>query len=124
MLFLSACGTNEPEIFDNGQPGQIRVVVFHDENHNRVMDEGESGVSDEVAIGQGVSCPTGKGRDELLFAQISPEGSALYLGLVPGRCCVMYTGGAITTMKLNHWVYLDSEEEVEVLFGMTSNSPP
>jgi len=120
MFLLSACSTPEPEIIDTGQPGSIQLVVFHDLNRNKVKDADEPGIVDRVALAfGGVSCPFSGPREELAVMETNPDGVALYSDLTPGKYCVHYMGSELTSTKLNHWVYLDSEELLEVHFGLT-----
>ena len=49
MILIQSC-SSPPEIFDNGNPGRIRVMVFNDQNRNRIMDEGETGVKELVGM--------------------------------------------------------------------------
>jgi hypothetical protein len=116
FLILAAC-SQKPEIVDNGQPGQIRVVVFQDDNRNGVKDSEETGLADRVGLGQGVSCPT-QNIDEIMVVETDPSGEALYQGLKPGTYCVMYMGSAGVTTKLTVEVYLSSEQQAVVGFGL------
>ena len=54
-VLISACSA-EPEIFDNGNPGQINVIIYLDENRNGVKDQGEPGVVDRVGLSREKSC--------------------------------------------------------------------
>lgn len=121
VLLLSACGSREPEIIDTGEPGHIRVLVFHDKNRNRVFDPDEQGVVDMVSVVQGERCPTGKPREELFITQTSPEGISLYSNLEPGKYCVSYIRGTNTTTRITYWVYLNSGETIDVPFGLMGN---
>lgn len=55
LLLLAGCGT-QPTYTDNGNPGQIKAVVFYDDNQNGVMDNGETGAPQRVALSQEVTC--------------------------------------------------------------------
>lgn len=119
LVLLTACGTSEPEIVDNGQPGSILVVVFDDVNHNKVKDEGEKGVSADVWIVQGVTCASSIPKDGRFITKTDENGESLYSNLTPERYCVAYLGSNSTTTKLNQTVYLDSDEKAVVSFGVT-----
>jgi len=43
LVLLTACGESEPSFTDNGNPGDIKAVVFYDDNQNGIMDSGETG---------------------------------------------------------------------------------
>lgn len=118
LLVMVSCGSQEPEIFDNGKPGQITVRVFNDQNKNHVWDEGEPGVVDQVSVVQGSHCPTGKPREELLILTTNVDGLAVFSNLAAGRYCISYMGTKVSTTAVSGWAYLDSEEESEVHFGL------
>ncbi len=42
FVLLTSC-KSQPAFVDNGNPGQIKVVVYDDDNQNSVMDTNESG---------------------------------------------------------------------------------
>ena len=92
-LFISACSA-KPEIIDNGNPGQIIVTVFLDENRNGVKDQDEIGVVDKVGISQDISCPAGS-IDKVKTAETNLDGEAMYEDLQPGIYCVAYLGGKV-----------------------------
>ena len=115
-LLISACSA-EPEIFDNGNPGQIKVSVFLDENRNGVKDQGEPGVVDQVGISQDISCPAGS-LDKVTIAETNTEGETLYDELQPGIYCVAYLGGKSVTTKLTVEVSLSSDQIAQVAFGL------
>ena len=115
-LFVSACSA-EPEIIDNGNPGQIKVSVFLDENRNGIKDQGEMGVVDKVGISQDISCPAGS-MDKVTIAETNAEGEAMYEDLQPGIYCVAYMGGKSVTTKLTVEVHLSSEQVAQVAFGL------
>jgi hypothetical protein len=121
ILLLAACGSREPEIIDTGEPGHIRVLVFHDKNRNRVFDADEEGAVDQVSVALGDRCPTGKPREEQFITQTSPEGVSLYSNLEPGKYCVTYLRATNTTTRITYWVYLNSGETIDVPFGLMGN---
>jgi hypothetical protein len=121
LLFLAACSAPEPEIFDNGKPGQITVRIYNDQNKNHVWDEGEPGVVDQVSVGQGSYCPTGKPREERLIQTTGGDGLAVFSNLAAGRYCISYMGTKVSTTAVSGWAYLDSEEESEVHFGVLAD---
>jgi hypothetical protein len=115
-LLISSCSA-EPEIFDNGNPGQINVVVFLDENRNGVKDQGEPGVIDRVGLSQEKSCPA---IDKETIVETSTSGETMYKDLQPGIYCVAYMGSKGVTTKLNVDVYLSSEQVAQVAFGLSA----
>ena len=116
-ILMMGCST-QPEIVDNGQPGEVKVIVFLDENRNGAMDEGEPGLSDQVGLSQDVSCPAGN-MDKVTIAETNPAGETVYEELKPGVYCVAYMGNKGSTTKLTVEVPLSSEQEALVAFGLT-----
>ena len=114
---IVGCGTNQ-EIIDNGKPGQIKVIVFHDENRNGVMDQGELGLVDRVGIGQDISCPA-TNLDKVNRSDTNSSGEAEFSELNPGVYCVMYMGSRGSTTKLTVEISLSSEQNEVVAFGVT-----
>ena len=92
LLVLVAACSSVPEIIDNGNPGQIKVIVYFDDNRDGMMDAGEPGLVDEVGISQDVSCPAGS-MDLVTVAKTDSSGEAIFSDLEPGRYCVAYMGG-------------------------------
>lgn len=121
LIFLAGCGSPEPEIFDNGKPGQITVRIYNDQNKNHVWDEGETGVVDQVSVVQGSHCPTGKPREDRLIQTTGGDGLAVFSNLAAGRYCISYLGTKVSTTAVSGWAYLDSEEESEVHFGVLAD---
>ena len=115
-ILLVGCAS-KPEIVDNGQPGQIKVTVYLDENRNGKMDENETGLAERVGISQDISCPAGS-MDKVTEKQTDSNGEAVFRELDPGVYCVMYMGSSGTTTKLTVEVYLSSEQEAKVAFGL------
>jgi hypothetical protein len=62
MILLASCGESKPAHTDNGNPGQIKAIVFYDDNKNGMMQSVEKGASQRVAISQEVSCPPAQFR--------------------------------------------------------------
>lgn len=114
---LVGCNT-KPEIIDNGQPGQIRVVVFFDENRNGQLDQGESGISEKVGISQDISCPAGN-MDKVTQAETDINGETVFSELKPGVYCVALLGNRVVSTKLTQEIPLSSEQEKLVYFGIT-----
>ncbi len=119
FLLLTACSSSpEPTITDNGNPGQILLVVYLDENRNGVRDEGEAGVSgDEVGISQDISCPAGDSR-KATPAITDTNGEALFENLAPGKYCTGYSGKKGVTSKITVEVYLSSDQKAVVSWGV------
>ncbi len=117
ILLLTACQT-KPEIVDNGSPGTIEVTVYHDQDGNRVQDQGEAGLIDSVAIGQDVSCPIQQKPEEV---ETSADGVAVFTGLKPGVYCVMYMGDRLITTRMTIEVPLSSDQVAQVAFGLVAD---
>lgn len=115
-LLISACSA-EPEIIDNGNPGQIQVFVFLDKNRNGVKDQGETGIVDKVGISQDISCPAGS-MDKVTIAETNINGETVYKDLQPGIYCVAYLGSKSVTTKLTVEVSLSSDQIAQVAFGL------
>ena len=115
-LLIAACSA-KPEIIDNGNPGQIKVFVFQDENRNGVKDQGEPGVVDKVGISQDISCPASS-MDKVTTAETNTDGETTYVDLQPGIYCVAYLGSKGVTTKLTVEVNLSSEQVAQVAFGL------
>jgi uncharacterized protein (DUF2141 family) len=113
-LLITACSA-KPEIMDNGNPGQIKVSVFLDENRNGIKDQGEPGIVDQVGLSHEKSCPA---IDKETIVETNTSGETMYDDLQPGIYCVAYMGGKGVTTKLNVDVYLSSEEVAQVAFGL------
>jgi uncharacterized protein (DUF2141 family) len=116
-LFIIAGCTASQEYTDNGLPGQIKITVYYDENQNKVMDQGEPGLTDEVSISQDISCLAGK-EEALTRAVTDGNGSTVFKDLKPGRYCVAYMGNKITTTRLTVEVSLSSEQVAQVNFEL------
>ena len=115
-IFVTACSAT-PKIVDNGNPGQIKEVVFLDENRNNVMDQSEPGVVDQVGISQDISYPAGN-KDKVTIIETNAAGETVYKDRKPGIYCVAYMGSKGVTTKLTVEVYLSSEQEARVDFGL------
>jgi uncharacterized protein (DUF2141 family) len=117
VSLLIGC-TTKPEIIDNGQPGQIRVMVFLDENRNGKLDQGESGISEKVGISQDISCPAGN-MNKVTQAETDINGETVFSELKPGVYCVALLGNRVVSTKLTQEIPLSSEQEKLVYFGIT-----
>ena len=51
FTLLIGCGSQPPQppFVDNGNPGQIKAIVFYDDNKNGVMDSNEIGALQRLA---------------------------------------------------------------------------
>ena len=114
FVLLAACGT-EPAFVDNGNPGQIKAVVFYDDNKNSAMDGGETGAPLGVAISTEVSCPPTSTPN---FVQTDARGESVFTDLKPGKYCVFVENNAGTTTKLAQEVYVSSDQVATVMFGL------
>ena len=117
VLIVVGCNP-KPEIIDNGKPGDIRVIVFFDENRNGKLDQGEPGLSEKVGISQEISCPAGD-LDKVTQADTDANGEAVFSGLKPGNYCVALLSNRVVSTKLAQEIPLSSEQERLVYFGIT-----
>jgi len=116
-VFLSACGGKQPAYSDNGNPGQIQVIVFYDTNKNGVQDGGESGAQVEVGISQDISCPPSS-LDKNTFSSTDGNGMTAFTGLKPGRYCAGLNGNYSMTTKETIDVYVSSDQVETIHFGI------
>ena len=115
LVLLAACGESEPSYTDNGNPGQIQVTVFYDDNSNGAMDAGESGAPSRVAISQEVSCPP---SSDPAWRGTGANGSYTYQELQPGKYCVFFeSNGMSVTTKMTQEVFVSSDQVAIVYFG-------
>ncbi len=111
--FLAGCAS-QPLYTDNGNSGQIKAVVFYDDNKNGVIDGAETGFQTQVALSQEVSCPpTGKPD----WVDTDASGVHVYQDLKPGKYCVFSRGGGGGTTRLTQEVYVSSDQTTTVVFG-------
>jgi uncharacterized protein (DUF2141 family) len=118
FLFLVGCGRSEPLYTDNGHSGQIEVIVFYDANRNGTMDQGESGLQEQVGISQDISCPA-SGMKKVTEVETDSKGEVVFAGLKPGRYCVGYFGSKGLTTTISPEVYVSSDLVTQVFFGST-----
>ncbi|MEW6241305.1 MAG: SdrD B-like domain-containing protein [Chloroflexota bacterium] len=117
LILLTACGESEPPFTDNGNPGQIKAVVFFDDNQNGIMDGGETGApSHRLALADQVGCTSSTGT--LNFVPTDSNGTVIFSDLKPGRYCVAIDNGYRTTTKLNLDAYVSSDMITTVYFGI------
>lgn len=115
LVLLTACGESESQFTDNGNPGQIKVIVFIDANSNGTMEASESGTASRVAIAQEVSCPP---TSDPNLVQTDSNGTYTYQELQPGKYCVFFeSNGLAVTTKMTQEVYVSSEQTTTVYFG-------
>jgi len=115
LVLLTACGESEPPFIDNGNPGQIRAIVFFDENKNGIMDSNETGVPTRVAITQEISCPP---VNAPTLYETDSSGVYVFTDLKPGKYCVVSeSNGLSMTTKLTPEVYVSSDMVATVYFG-------
>jgi len=123
FMFLFALLTgcqNQPTYTDNGNPGQIKAVVFYDENRNGVMDGGETGAQIEIGISQDISCPPSS-QDKVTFIQADETGTAVFKDLQPGKYCVGLNGNFSLTTKATLGVYVSSDAITTAIFGIVKD---
>ena len=118
FLFVTACAPAKPAFIDNGNPGQIKVVVFYDNNQNGVMDTSEGGAQVKLGVSQDISCPPGN-QEKITSIMPDINGVGVFENLKPGRYCVLpFSNGIPMTTKMTQEVYLSSDQELVVMFGM------
>lgn len=118
-FLLAGCGaSNQPQTVDNGKPGQISVLVYWDKNFNSKMENGETGLMDQVILGQDLSCPPTNPAKYTRY-DTAADGSIVLTDLKPGRYCVAYGGNRASSTKLTVEVDLSSEQNVQVQFGVS-----
>ena len=117
VLMIVGCAP-KPEIIDNGQPGDVRVIVFFDDNRNGKLDQGEPGISEKVGISQEISCPAGD-INKVTQADTDANGETMFSGLKPGVYCVALLSNRVVSTKLAQEIALSSEQERLVYFGIT-----
>jgi uncharacterized protein (DUF2141 family) len=110
------CG-KQPTYTDNGNPGQIKVTVFYDDNRNGTMDRGETGAPVEVGISQDISCPPSN-QYKNTYSGTDADGVALFENLEPGKYCVGLNGNYSNTTRMNLEVYVSSDLRAVVSFGI------
>jgi uncharacterized protein (DUF2141 family) len=111
---LTGC-KSEPNFTDNGNPGQIKAIVFYDDNKNGIMDSNESGVSQaRVALSRRISCPP---DDTPSYIAGDSSGVILFKDLKPGKYCV-FPEGQFLTFKFTEEVYVSSDAVSTVMFGI------
>ena len=117
LVLLSACGESAPPYTDNGNPGQIRVVFFYDENKNEKYDDGEPGVQGQAIAGmsQEISCPP---TSPPIFFDSDTNGVYEIKDLKPGTSCLYLNNGYTPVTKLTQEVYVSSDMVTIVYFGL------
>ena len=114
LVLLTACGESEPPFTDNGNPGQIKAIVFYDDDRNGAMDNGEAGAPQRVAITDEPSCVSSPPN----FIPTDSNGVVVFGDLKPGQYCVAIDNGYGMTTKMNLQVYVSSELVTAVYFGV------
>jgi uncharacterized protein (DUF2141 family) len=116
FVLLTGC-QSQPAYTDNGNLGQIKAVIFYDDNSNGVMDSGETGVQTELGISQDVSCPPSR-KDTITAINADVNGVVLFTDLKPGKYCVHPIANFGMTTKQNLEIYVSSDETTTVSFGI------
>jgi hypothetical protein len=117
LVLLTACGESEPPFTDNGNPGQIRAIVFYDENQNGIMDGGETGApSHRLALADRVGCSSSTGS--FTYIPTDSNGVVNFNDLKPGLYCVGIDNGYKTTTKLTLDAYVSSDKVTTIMFGV------
>ncbi|MFO7584464.1 MAG: hypothetical protein R6W69_07015 [Anaerolineales bacterium] len=119
LVVLTSC-QSQPPYTDNGNPGQIKAIIFYDDNRNRVLDSNEIGAETELGISQDISCPPS--RDEAITPILADiNGEVLFQDLKPGKYCIHPMGNFGMTTKQNQEVYVSSDQTTTVLFGIVKD---
>jgi uncharacterized protein (DUF2141 family) len=117
LLALSAGCQSQPAYTDNGNPGQIKAVIFYDDNRNGIMDSNEAGVQTELGISQEISCPPS--NDEAIAPIVADvNGVVFFQELKPGKYCIHPMGNFGMTTKQNLEIYVSSEATTTAMFGI------
>ena len=116
VVLLSAC-QSQPAYTDNGNPGQIKAVIFYDDNRNGVMDSNETGFQTELGLSQDISCPPSR-MEAIVSIAADVNGEALFTDLTPGKYCLHPIRNFGMTTEQNLDVYVSSDETATVFFGI------
>lgn len=117
FILLPAC-SSPPAFVDNGNPGQIKVFVYYDDNQNGAMDTDETGAQAKFCISQDISCPPAS-QEKITSSMTNVDGVGLFKDLKPGRYCVSpFSNGLSMTTKMTQEVYVSSDQELVVMFGV------
>ena len=116
LVLLPAC-SSQPTFVDNGNPGQIKVFVYYDDNQNGAMDTDEAGAQAKLGISQDISCPPGN-QEKITWLLTGINGIGLSEDLKPGKYCVAISNGLSMTTKMTQEVYVSSDQEHVVRFGV------
>ncbi|MBL8091444.1 MAG: hypothetical protein JNJ43_14005 [Anaerolineales bacterium] len=117
FVLLTACGESKPPFTDNGNSGQIKVIVFYDDNKNGVMDSGETGAQAQsvISISQDISCPPTTNPP---FVDTDINGLHEFKDLKPGKYCIALSNGYAPITKMTQEVYVSSEMITTVMVGI------
>ena len=117
LALLTACNS-QATFVDNGNPGQIKVVVYYDDNQNSKFDADETGTQAEFGISQDISCPP-TSLDKITAIMTNVNGVGLFKDLEPGKYCVApFSNSLSMTTKMTQEVYVSSDQELVVMFGV------
>jgi uncharacterized protein (DUF2141 family) len=117
LVLLTGC-SSQPAFVDIGSPGQIKVFVYYDDNQNGTMDTDETGAQAEFGISQDISCPPAS-QEKITAIMTNIDGAGLFKDLKPGRYCVSpFSNGLSMTTKMTQEVYVSSDQELVVMFGV------
>jgi uncharacterized protein (DUF2141 family) len=115
FALLTGCQSQPPYV-DNGNPGQIKAIVFMDANQNGVMDAGEAGLPAQVSISQEISCPP---TAQPKRVDTDAAGVHVFKDLKPGKYCVIQFSDYTITSKMTQEVYVSSDTVVTVMWAAT-----
>jgi uncharacterized protein (DUF2141 family) len=117
LVLLAGC-QSQPAYTDTGEPGQIKAVVFYDDNGNGRLDNSEPGAQIELHISQEISCPPTRLENGATIST-DVDGFAIFRDLNPGKYCVAPIGNFVMTTKMTQEVYVSSEEITNIVFGIS-----
>jgi len=116
IVLLTACGKSEPAYTDNGNPGQIKTIIFIDSNKNGVLDGNEKGVQAQVSVSQEVSCPP---TSQPKWMDTDATGVYIFESLKPGKYCVIQNSNYSVTSKMTQEVYVSSDTVTTVTWTVS-----
>ena len=82
------------------------------------MDTSESGAQVKLGVSQDISCPPAS-QEKITSIMPDINGVGLFKDLKPGRYCVVpFSNGIPMTTKMTQEVYVSSDQELVVMFGV------
>jgi len=94
------------------------MIAFYDDNRNGQLDGSETGTFVRMGISQDISCPAGS-LEKINQMDSDASGIGVFKDLKQGKYRVTLIGNYGMTNKMNPEVYLSSDQEIVVRFGLT-----